>query len=415
MKKNNGKSYLLIGLILIFVGILTLIGSVRLFRDVANLAIILIILITIKDLCSFLVKKPSLDLKLFIRIMNVILAIFAYMFNEYSIAIVPIIFSIYLLLNAAGYFINFAFAKLSKTKGQLKYFFTGLIYLIVGVMLLFKPIINLGFMLNIIGIYSILLGFTFIFDYLEINHYRKFPKFRLCLPTIIEAIIPITALNFINKSVNLDEEIIEVKKENIDTDLEIFIHVTKDGYGRLGHIDMCFEGEMIAFGNYDKSTYRFYDLFGTGVFFMTKKKKEYIKWCIEDNKKILFSFGIKLTNKEKERLREELNRIKLELKEWYPPCIVDKKNKNKHNDYASRLYKATKANFYKFKKHKEYFILGDNCVTFINKILSKSLQKKFQLYGFMTPGTYYDYLEREYLKKNSIVVSKKIYSKANLK
>ena len=110
------------------------------------------------------------------------------------------------------------------------------------------------------------------------------------------------------------------------------------------------------------------------------------------------------------------------MKEWEPPYLKAKNEKKRvkkedYIDYSSRLYRATKAKFYKFKlsNYRIYFILGSNCVTLINKILGKILKSKLRFYGFMTPGTYYDYLEREYLKKNSIVVSKKIYSKETIK
>lgn len=422
MKKINGKSYLIIGLILILVGLLTLIGSVKLFRNVTDITLILIVLITIKDLFSLIVKKPKLDTKLFIRIFNCFIAVLALIFNEYSIAIIPIIFALYAIMNAVIYFINFIIVKINKVKGEYKYFICFIIYFLVGITVLFRPIIHIGFMLNIIGIYSILLGLTFISDYLEINHMRKIPRIRISLPSIIEAIIPISTLQRINKTIN-DEEIIEydLNKKEEKTDLEILIHVTEDGYGRLGHMDICFDKEVISFGNYDISSYKFHDLIGTGVIFITPNKRKYIKWCIKDNKKTLFSFGIKLNKKEKEQIRNNILKIKSELKPWYSPYQIEKKkrffvNKKNYIDYSSRLYRATKAKFYKFKrsKYKIFFALGNNCVSMANKIIGKSLKDKFKFYGVMTPGTYYDYLEREYMKKNSIVVSKKIYSKANI-
>lgn len=422
MNKINGKSYLLIGLLLILVGILNLIGNVKLFRSVADLAILIMILITIKDLFSFIVKKPSLDLKLIIRILNVFISILALIFNEYFIAVVPIMFAIYTILNAIVYFINFAIIKINTSKLGFRYFFCGVIYLAVGVIVLFKPIINLGFMLNIIGIYAILLGLSFIADYLQINHYYRFLKFRISLPSIIEAFIPLSVLQSINKEINNDEDIkYEINKKNEPTDLEILIHVTENGFGRLGHMDMCYKGEIISFGNYDVSSYKFHDLFGTGVVFTTKKKNQYIKFCIEDSKKTLFSFGLKLTEKEKKEIDKNITKLKEELKEWNVPAEIDKNkelyiNKKKYMDYSNRIYRELKPKFYKFRrgKYKIFFVLGNNCVLLANRIIGKSLNKKFKFYGIMTPGTYYNFLEREFLRKDSIVVNKKIYSKSNI-
>ena len=419
MKKINGKSYLLIGLTLLLIGIFTLIGSVSLFKSVADLVLIIMVLITIKDLFSFILNKPKINFNLFIKILTFLLALLSFIFDEYSIAIVPIIFSIYCLLNSTVDFINFVIIKLNKLKGGYEHLFNSLIYLSIGITILFSPIMHLDVMLNILGIYSILLGITFIFDHFEINHYFKI---RICLPSIVEAFIPLSVLQHINKVINDDGEVKYVEKKNEEkTDLEIFIHVTENGFGRLGHMDICYNNEVISYGNYDISSYRFHDLFGTGVVFTTTNREKYIKFCIEDSKKTLFSFGLKLNKKEKEQIENNIQKIKENLKVWYPPYVAEKRkrffvSKKKYKDYSSRLFRATHAKFYKFKygKYKIYFVLGNNCVLLANKIIGKTLKNKFKFYGIMTPGTYYDYLEREYMKKKSIVISKKIYSKSNI-
>lgn len=419
MEKYNEKAYLLIGLIMLIFGIVILIGSVNLYISVANIVLILMVLITIKDLFSLLIKKPKLDIKLLSKVFNVFLAFLAYSFSEYAIAIVPIIFSIYAILNAIVYIINFVIIKLNKSKGGFKELFKGLLYLTIGITFLFSPIVHLNDLLTILGIYSILLGFTFIIDYLEINHYFRLFKFRISLPSIIEALIPFGVLQRINKIINEEEYIKEeYNKKEEKTDLEIIIHVTNAGYGRLGHMDICYKGEVISFGNYDKDTRKFYQLFGSGVIFTTYNKNDYIKFSIKDQKKTLFIFGLKLTDKEQKKIEHNIEKIKEELKPWEPTFVKEKSffKKNKKVDYSARLYKATRAKFYKFKrtKYRMYFILGNNCVTMANRIINKALKDSFKFYGVMTPGTYYDYLQREYLKKNSKVVSKKIYSKNNI-
>ena len=117
MKKNiSGKSYLIIGLILLIIGVLTLIGSVPLFKNVANLVLIFMVLKSIKELFGFLLIKSRKDIKLFNKIFNVIISIFALIFNEYSIAILPLLFSFYALLNAIIKIINYILFVASNTK-----------------------------------------------------------------------------------------------------------------------------------------------------------------------------------------------------------------------------------------------------------------------------------------------------------
>lgn len=422
-KKVNGKSYLIIGILLIIIGIFTLIGSVNLFKSVTNLVLIFMVLISIKDLFSFLLNKPLKDIKLFIKLFNVILSIISFILSEYVIAIVPIIFSAYSLLNSFINITNFILLKLNKVNGGYKTLFFGLFYLLIGIIILLGPIIHLDFVLCVLGIYSILLGFNFVFDYLEINHYRKFFKIRICLPSIIEVFIPLSVLQKINRKINNDEDIeLETKKENVTPDLEIFVHVTQDGFGTLGHMDIYYNKEFISYGNYDISSYKLHDGVGRGILFIVKDKEKYINFCIEDNKKTLFSFGLKLNEQEKNKIEDNISKMKENLKNWDPPYVVAKKKNKKikkedYMDYSSRLYRATQAEFYKIKsgRYKSFSVIGNNCVSFADKIIRSALKDSFKFYGVLTPGTYYDYLEREFMKKDGIVVSKKIYTKSSNK
>ena len=52
----------------------------------------------------------------------------------------------------------------------------------------------------------------------------------------------------------------------------------------------------------------------------------------------------------------------------------DDKKYNNGDSYAGRLYKKTKAKFYKFNKgkYKTYFVLGTNCCYLIDDIVGKS-------------------------------------------
>ena len=404
----NAKSYLLIGISLILIGIFTLIGNVGLFKSVSDLALVIMVLITIRDLVTFLRKKPKMNISLFSKIINLTLSFVALLFNDYSIAIVPIIFSIYSICNGIACLINFIIARLQKTI-EIRTFIHSIVYLSIGIAILFKPLQNLRLFLYIMSWYSVFLGISFILDYAEINNFKRFIKFKISLPSILEAIIPVTVLNTINKKLDKNNSKIDKNKKNEDSDLEVIVHVSNNGFGKFGHVDICYKGKIISFGNYDPDHKRLHEIFGSGVVFTTNNKNRYIRFCIEDSSKTLFVFGIKLSDKERLKVEKELNKLESELVPW------KFKNKKKNKDYASRLFRATHANFYKFNKtkYKIFFLFGNNCVSLANRIINKSLKDRFKLYGVLTPGTYYYYLEREYLKKNSVVVSKKIYDKSN--
>ena len=101
---------------------------------------------------------------------------------------------------------------------------------------------------------------------------------------------------------------------------------------------------------------------------------------------------------------------------WYAPVKENNNKQIEYKDYASKLYKRTKAKFYKFKssEYKTYFTLGINCSYFADKLMRNCVFEVLKLVGVISPGTYYEYLEENYRKTNSKVVSKKIYTKENI-
>ena len=204
--------------------------------------------------------------------------------------------------------------------------------------------------------------------------------------------------------------------------MEVFVHTSANGFNRMGHVDLYYNGKVISYGNYDKSSERFFTMIGDGVVFTTNRDK-YIPFCIEHSKKTIFAFGLKLTDKQKQNIDDAINKIFDNLHEWespYQEALTKSKTKrikeNKYQDYASKLYQATTAKFYKFKsgKYKKYFVLGINCCSLADNIIGKSGIDLLKMYGIITPGAYYEYLNREFQKKNSMVVSRKIYNNKNI-
>ena len=177
----------------------------------------------------------------------------------------------------------------------------------------------------------------------------------------------------------------------------------------MGHMDIFFDGRVISYGNYDEGSRFFYEFFGDGVLFVAKKKCDYINFCIDNSKKTIFEFGISLTDEEMVRVRKRIDELLMNTVKW------DQRKDLKYNDgdsYAGRLYKKTKAMFYKFKKgkYKTYFVMGSNCCHLIDDIVGSSGMDILSINGIITPGTYYDYLSRMLKVKGSNVLSLNIYN-----
>ena len=411
------NNYLAFSLVYIVSGLLTLICKDVLFSSLVSIILLVMLLQCLKGLIGLIVNKKETKLNIIVSIVNTVLLLIALYFVDIPMALLIMIFAFYLLLNGIVKFINYYLYRKDNERVRKMELLGGILYTTFGVLAFFSPKIHMKTMLNIIGIYLVLIGIEYFFDFLDQKNIH-IKRIRIPLPAIVDAFIPFSILKRINK---LKVKEVDLNKKEEEVQLEIFVHVSEKGMGKFGHVDLCYKNQVISYGNYDKDTRKLKEGFGSGVVF-TANKKKYVPFCIEESEKTLFTFGIKLTNKEQEKIEKELEKIKDNLIEWYPAYVRDKKLKKKINeddykDYSSMLYKKTKAKFYKFKtgKMKTYFVLGTNCGTLVDKILRSSGIDVLRPSGIITPGTYYDFLEREYMKKESRVVSKKIYNKDNIK
>jgi hypothetical protein len=272
-------------------------------------------------------------------------------------------------------------------------------------------------LLIFIGIYFIILGSTFIISgvYTLVptkykNIYKR--KFRISLPVVIEVLVPYTVFSEINKALKVDikkRDLLNPKFDNNNPDMEVMVHVSNNGFNRVGHVDLIYNNKVISYGNYDNSSMHLFDTIGDGVLFYADKKK-YIPFCIKHSKKTLFCYGLKFTDKQKEIIDKKISDLEKGLVEWRP--LKDGKTK-----YAAALHRATGAKMYKFTKgkFKTYFVFGVSCCNLANEIIGYSGIDFLKMNGIICPGTYYDCLNREYVNKNGLVISRHIYNKQTYK
>ena len=417
IEKNN---YLAFSLTYIITGILIIIFNHELFSSFIEIILLIMLISCIKDLFTMFTSKKASKIVLSKAVGSTLLVLIALFFIDIPKAILIMVFSTYFIFNGLIKFVSCYLMKKDRLKGIFKDFLEGLISFTFGIICFFSPKIHMDIMLYIIGGYVLLLGVDYLFDFLDQKDIH-IKRIHLPLPPFIDALIPLSVLQKINR-LGEDKNIeLDFHKKQEKVDLEIFVHVSMQGTGRLGHVDLCFDGHMVSYGNYDMDTRRLRDGIGSGVVF-TCPKREYIHFCVEYSEKTIFGFGIKLSNKQKEKIKQELKHIFESLEEWKPKYVRDLENdenikEDEYTDYASMLYKNTKAKFYKFTngKLKTFFILGNNCGALVDKILRSSGADVLKMRGIITPGTYYDFLEREYLKKGSSVVSKQIYNLESLR
>lgn len=402
---------------IIFIGVgITIIAipttSAEIFHFVVSFLISLLGLISL----IFNIIKTKKKINILISISTLAIGLFFFSKPNTFLILFPIVFGFYMLINGIIKLLTYIIYKEEKLKGYHPTLLASIVDFIFSFIMLSNPSQNIKGLTIILGIYLILFGITYFYDFIKDLFPNLFSpskrRFRITLPIFVSAMIPYNVYTKINNL--LDKYITPVHVNNKNTsgnvDLEIFIHVKNSAVGRVGHADLCFEGTVYSYGCYDESSKKFLETLGNGTFFTIKGKEKYLKFCTSHSKKTIFVFGITLSDKQKESIRQELKKIEEYAYRW--KCQQELDSEHDYNDYASILYKYTKAKFYKFSKGKwkTYFLFSTNCVKLVDKVLGATGSDLLKINGIITPGAYYNYLNKEFKRKNSGVITKKIYT-----
>ena len=331
------------------------------------------------------------------------------LFPQLPLSLVVVLFALYICMTGFSYLITYCYYRKERVNGRLVFLIASVVLLVVGITFILSPGIHAIEMTYIFAVYTIYLGMKYIGRAIRelLSEDRKNTlkrRIRVSMPNFIAALLPRLFIEYINEQLEVKDESIQYKGKS---DLEVLIHVSKEGFGAIGHVDICYQGEVIAYGAYDEASTQLFGAIGDGVLF-TVEKETYITFCCQDDSTShIFGYSLYLDEIQKQRIEETISTFKDNLVSWNPPCQLNKDA----DDYASRLYKATQASFYKFKKgrFKYYFVMTNNCVLLADHIIGKSGIDIVNMNGIITPGTYFSYFEEEAKKENSRVLLKTLY------
>ena len=216
---------------------------------------------------------------------------------------------------------------------------------------------------------------------------------------------------------SVEPEDLTLSKERGLPDMEVLIHTTDIWPSMGGHVDISFGDRVISYGNYDDASMYLIGTAGEGVL-ESIKREPYINFCVTYSKKIIIGYGLKLSEDEKNLIKKAIDELFEQTIPWEPPAKAFENKKQplamkEATDYASELYKATDAEFFKFKtgsRYKSYFGLYMNCARVADEILGHLGLDKISFNGIFSPGSYLNFLNNEFLRKDSIIISKTIYS-----
>lgn len=401
----------LLGIILI----ITPIKSLSLFHLIISSSFILLGL----GLTLIKIYRKDSIINIILNFCLFVIGVFFYHNPTTFLSIFPILFSLYIFLNGTIKFATFYIYKSNNFDGFFRTLFASLFDFLFGIIIIINPTNSIKPLTYILGIYFILISFSHMIDFLKIkfpnNFLFKRRRFRITLPTILSLLIPYAIYTRINKKLNDEITPVYINKDvSGNVDLEIFIGVKNSLIGTFGHADLWFDGKIYSYGHYDEDSKKLFDTVGDGTLFIVKNRLDYLRFCTSHSEKTIFAFGITLTNEQKQKVKNELEKIMNYTFRW--KCKQEEDKSKTYDDYASCLYKATKATFYKFNQssYKLYFALWTNCVKLVDNVLKAAGGDILRLNGVITPGAYYYHLNNEFKKKKSNVIRKEIITNKNI-
>ena len=420
----TGKKLLAQGFLFVLLGLILMVTGTWLPVTVIRLVLFLAWIATVLDLVLRIFKKSQSTDTLGVALVK--LLVLGYLLGsnlatDVPIYILALVIGVYQIFHASINLVTYVLYRKNKIRPRFRLLLDGLVLVFLGGTSLLSSTGNSVFQLFVLGAYFFLYGVSnirdgFLFEE-EIgkNHLKR--RIRISLPIVLAALIPASTLAKINKFMqeNADEREdihLGMVKSGKTAELEIFVHTAETSlFSAIGHVDICYQGRVISYGNYDPSSETLFGMVGDGVLYFCDRDK-YIDLCKRESQKTLFGYGIDLTPEMEEAVQEKLAELKQLTIPWEPSAdkIMTGDGKEDYT-YAYKIRHETDGELYKFikSKFKSYFVLSTNCVLLADTIVGQAGTDILSPKGFIAPGTYQAYLDREFEKPNSIVVSKHVY------
>lgn len=420
----TGKKLLAQGFLFVLLGLILMVTGTWLPVKVIRLVLFLAWIATVLDLVLRIFKKSQSTDTLGVALVK--LLVLGYLLGsnlatDIPIYILALVIGVYQIFHASINLVTYVLYRKNKIRPRFRLLLDGLVLVFLGGTSLLSSTGNSVFQLFVLGAYFFLYGVSnirdgFLFEE-EIgkNHLKR--RIRISLPIVLAALIPARTLAKINKFMqeNADEREdihLGMVKSGKTAELEIFVHTAETSlFSAIGHVDICYQGRVISYGNYDPSSETLFGMVGDGVLYFCDRDK-YIDLCKRESQKTLFGYGIDLTPEMEKAVQKKLAELKQLTIPWEPSAdkIMTGDGKEDYT-YAYKIRHETDGELYKFikSKFKSYFVLSTNCVLLADTIVGQAGTDILSPKGFIAPGTYQAYLNREFEKPNSIVVSKHVY------
>ena len=418
---SHGRSFdLIAGTVLSVLGVILVLIPDHVYDLILDLAMGICFFNTFYQLWQYVRKKGSSDLAFGLLSLGFLVVLSRWQsLPEWFIRVT---FGIYLICSAIVTGIQLVLdiedSFLSRIAGLL---FLTVVYGILGLGLLFSRNFDTSLLMQFFGLYFLVMGIRFFMNALPGTGktYRWKRGMRIMLPPVISAILPDWFLQRINESIKKGEPLVlHEQKTRKKPQLQVMVHVGPKGFQKIGHISFAYKGVVYSYGNYDSDSFRLNGTIGDGVFF-NAAVEDYIPNMLQVENNTIFEYGILLDEKQEKSVERELASMRNNSYRWYTK--IERGDgydefRRYEADYPSRLHYRSGAKMYKFKggKFRTYWALGDNCAAFADVVLGALGADVLNIRGIISPGTYLDFLQTEYQRVNSPVITRTIHTLAGL-
>ena len=323
---------------------------------------------------------------------------------------VSLIFGLWMALNCLCKLLYGVQLKADGERGWLANLLAGVMHGIFAAVLFVYPMWSMLPLTLLLGLYAMGYGLFTLGDAVrellgtDVKGRRVRQRIRISPPVLLTALIPQWLLRMLNDPDEAEETARWTRRETNDEqarkDLEIFFHLSKNTAMGMGHVDIALGERVYTYGCYDASSNRLFGLISDGVL-VTAERERYVTFCLEHEKKKLIGFGVSLDPAQRDAVRRAAEKFMEGSQLWTPP----------EGTVQADFARDAGAVFHKLRKgpFQTYNALKTNCVALADLLCGASGLDLMNMQGIVTPGTYYAFLDRQFLRRNSIVISRTVY------
>jgi len=360
--------------------------------------------------------KPKTKTDVFLILFDLSFGFILLMMPDQFLSWMHVFFGWWMLGHGCLMLINFYVTLIDRLAGGLLPLVTGLFSSFLGGFMIFSS--NLPIKTSLLsilaGIYFLLyglLGFLFHLQVFLASRKIRVFSWSYSAPVFFNAFLPLDTYITI-KQLKLEQQL-KIHESSQNPDLHVYIYLKGKGPEALGHIDISYHGTIWSYGCHDPQARHLFGTMGDGVL-IRAKEQSFIQESITTDGKTVIDYGIVLNDEQKKVLENRISSLLSRTVPWKCSAAIaheEGKPMTACTDYASRVYRETFCDMFKFAsgKFRTYFIASTNCVLLADELIRNPQLNLIDLNGLVTPGAYLAFLNTEYLKPDSIVVSRSVY------